>query len=220
MEHFSFKTFAHKFDEHISNSIRGYADLCDDIIELSNMIIESGTNVLDIGCSTGKMIRQISVVNSEIKNNVKYIGVEIEERFKKYFANTENLEYYTDDILNLQFSNCSLIYSVFTLQFLSKKDRILLLNKIYKWLNDGGYFIFSEKVNLILDINDKMQGILLHRKRNYFEDKEILDKEYSLRFLMRTMSINENIKMCLDCGFKFVETFWQNHRFVGFIARK
>ena len=51
-------TFAHReegFDEHIEKSIRGYSQLMDDVISLSRYFVENETNVVDIGCSTGKM---------------------------------------------------------------------------------------------------------------------------------------------------------------------
>ena len=50
-------TFAHReegFDKHIEQSIRGYSDLIQDVISLSRHFIEDNTNVVDIGCSTGK----------------------------------------------------------------------------------------------------------------------------------------------------------------------
>ena len=55
-------TFAHReegFDEHIEKSIRGYSQLIDDVISLSRYFIEDETNVIDIGCSTGKMTKDI-----------------------------------------------------------------------------------------------------------------------------------------------------------------
>ena len=55
-------TFAHReegFDEHIEKSIRGYSQLMDDVISLSRYFVENETNVVDIGCSTGKMTKAL-----------------------------------------------------------------------------------------------------------------------------------------------------------------
>ena len=55
-------TFAHReegFDEHIEKSIRGYSHLMEDVISLSRYFVEDGTNVIDIGCSTGKMTKAL-----------------------------------------------------------------------------------------------------------------------------------------------------------------
>ena len=43
------------FDDHIEHSIRGYTNLLDDIVSLSRNFVEDETNVIDIGCSTGKL---------------------------------------------------------------------------------------------------------------------------------------------------------------------
>ena len=51
-------TFAHReegFDEHIEHSIRGYSHLLNDVVNYSRYFVEDDTNVVDIGCSTGKL---------------------------------------------------------------------------------------------------------------------------------------------------------------------
>ena len=55
-------TFAHReegFDEHIEKSIRGYSHLIEDVISLSRYFVEDDTNVIDVGCSTGKMTKAL-----------------------------------------------------------------------------------------------------------------------------------------------------------------
>lgn len=220
---FSFANKADDFDNHINNSIRGYSDLCEDIKELSRMLIDSETNVVDIGSSSGRIIREIYNFNKNIKNNVNYYAVEIEDKFNDYYSdfnNSNGLYYYNKDILECDFKNCSFVYSVFTLQFLPRHKRIKLLSNIYDWLIDGGFFIFSEKIDMSDSFNEFFQNLLFERKRIFFKDTEILDKEYCLRYLMRRFTIPENIKMCKNIGFSQVDTFWQNHRFAGFICKK
>ena len=65
-------TFAHReegFDKHIEQSIRGYSDLIQDVISLSRHFIEDNTNVVDIGCSTGKMTKALIDYNLDHCNN-------------------------------------------------------------------------------------------------------------------------------------------------------
>ena len=78
-------TIAHReegFDKHIEQSIRGYSDLIQDVISLSRHFIEDNTNVVDIGCSTGKMTKALIDYNLDQCNNTKYIGLEIAEGFQ------------------------------------------------------------------------------------------------------------------------------------------
>lgn len=220
---FSFANKTDDFDNHIDNSIRGYSDLCDDVKELSRMIVDSGTNVVDIGSSTGKMIKEIYNFNKIIKTDVNYYAVEIEDKFNNYyrdFNHLDNFHYYNKDIFECNFKNCSFVYSIFTLQFLPQHKRIELLSSICNWLVKGGFFVFSEKIDMQSPFNEFFQNLLFERKRFFFKDNEILDKEYCLRYLMRRFTICENIKMCKNSGFSKVETFWQNHRFVGFVCKK
>ena len=55
-------------------------------------------------------------------------------------------------------------------------------------------------------------------KRKYFSEEEILNKEKTLRNMMKPNTIEELNEMCLDAGFDYLQSFWQNYNFVAFIA--
>ena len=57
MVKFTFATEKEGFDNHIEKSIRGYRDLWTDILKLSEYFVEDGTVVIDIGCSTGRLLK-------------------------------------------------------------------------------------------------------------------------------------------------------------------
>ena len=115
-------TFAHRqegFDEHIDWSIRGYRNLLDDVIKFSRYFVEANTQVVDIGCSTGKLTARMMEYNNDICPDANYVGVEVAEGF---FGNIENrkkrtnapqwiqtFEFIMDDIRNYKFENCSLV---------------------------------------------------------------------------------------------------------------
>ena len=83
-------TFAHReegFDEHIDWSIRGYRNLLDDVIKLSRYFVEADTQVVDIGCSTGKLTKAMIEYNEDHCSNGNYIGIEIAEGFFKDLEN-------------------------------------------------------------------------------------------------------------------------------------
>ena len=78
--------FAHReegFDTHIEQSIRGYGHLMSDVVSLSRHFVEDDTNVVDIGCSTGKMTQQLLEENKDHSLEATYVGVEIAEGFFK-----------------------------------------------------------------------------------------------------------------------------------------
>ena len=150
-------TFAHReegFDVHINNSIRGYSDLLQDTISLSRYFIEDNTIVLDIGCSTGKLTEAMLKHNIDHCASAKWVGVEIADGFKKDLDKRQaklikeghNVEFkHPVDIKKYRdWGNTSLVTSIFTLQFMSKKDRMEIIKNIYAGLNEGGAFIFAE----------------------------------------------------------------------------
>jgi tRNA (cmo5U34)-methyltransferase len=216
-------TFAHReegFDEHINWSIRGYQNLLNDVVSFSRYFIEDNTNVVDIGCSTGKLTQALIEHNEDLIPNANYIGVEIAEGFREAL-NDRSFTCILDDIRNYDFKNCSLVTSIFTLQFMPKKDRQSVIEKIYDGLNVGGGFIFSEKIDCV---NSRLQDMITFNyydfKREQFDTEDIMNKEKTLRHMLKPNTWKEIENMILNAGFKTVEQFWRNHNFVGAIAIK
>jgi len=224
MTKFTFATDKEGFDNHIDKSVRGYSHLWGDILSLSKYFVEDYTQVVDIGCSTGKLLKGMIEQNQAHIPNAQYTGIEIEDDFygdynfdeEKY----QQLSYYKGDVRDYSFNNCSLVTSIFTLQFMSPKDRQEVLNKVYNGLNTGGAFIFSEKTfSCNPKIQDMMTFTFYDYKRKYFSDKEILDKEVQLRHMMKLNTKTEIYDMLNKAGFE-VHNFWQNFNFIGAIALK
>ena len=187
-------TFAHReegFDEHIDKSIRGYQDLLSDIVSLSRYFVEKETNVYDIGCSTGKLTEAMLKKNQDIED-VHYYGIEVADGFVGDMKSREiklnsdyswnKIKFLHEDVRDSMISNASLITSVFTLQFISMRDRLPMIKKVYIGLNEGGAFIFAEKT---ICENAKFQEMITFNfydyKRKFFDTKDIMDKEQTLR---------------------------------------
>jgi tRNA (cmo5U34)-methyltransferase len=227
-------TFAHReegFDEHIDKSIRGYADLLDDVISLSRYFVEDATNVYDIGCSTGKLTQRMLEANQDFCAEANYVGIEIADGFYDDMLRRQDhigeihpwasVDLRHEDVRNTSLENASLVTSIFTLQFMSKKDRRETIQRIYDSLNEGGAFIFSEKV---VCENANFQDMLTFNfydfKRKAFATEDIMDKERTLRSMLKPSTWTEIREMMWDAGFYEVQPFWQNHMFVGGICIK
>lgn len=231
-------TFAHReegFDNHIDQSIRGYRDLLNDVVSFSRYFVEEHTTVLDIGCSTGKLTKRIMQENIKHKPFVCYEGVEYAEGFKEdldkrlrelnsMFPDMDNLvNFLQKDIREYRWRQDvnSFVTSIFTLQFMPKKDRADLLREIYYSLIPGGAFVFSEKVfSENAHIQDMMTFMYYDHKRENFDDKDILDKEKTLRHMLKPNTWPELKDHLERAGFKDVQVFWRNHNFIGAIAIK
>ena len=227
-------TFAHRkegFDEHIEKSIRGYSQLIEDVVALSRYFVEDGTTVVDIGCSTGKMTKALIDYNKDHieGSGVEFIGIENAEGFqknlrdrtekiKKYYA---NVQFEDSDARYYQYENCSLITSIFTLQFMPKCDRKDTLEGIYEGLNEGGGFIFAEKtICENAQVQDMTTFNYYDYKRKSFSTEDIMDKERELRHMMKPNTWKEIENMLMEVGFNVVQPFWRNHAFVGAVAIK
>jgi tRNA (cmo5U34)-methyltransferase len=95
------------------------------------------------------------------------------------------------------------------------------LNRIYDGLNPGGAFIFGEKT---YSCSSKVQDILTFmfydHKRKSFTADDIMTKEVTLRNMLKPNTWTELQSMLFEAGFSSVQTFWQNHLFLGAIAIK
>ena len=224
MTKFTFATRDEGFDNHINQSIRHYGDLWNDVLSMSQYFVEDYTNVVDIGCSTGKLLKAMIAQNT-FAPEASYIGVEVEPDFYDVLdedeRNIPNLHYEKIDIRSFHFGNCSLVTSIFTLQFMPQRDRQDVIDCIYNGLQKGGAFIFAEKtVSESARIHEIRTFTYYDFKRESFTTDDIMDKERTLRHMMKPNTRSELIDMVSRAGFEHVDSFWQNHAFTGFIAIK
>lgn len=212
MEKFNFDT-VQEFDNHISSSIYGYDILHNLILNVSSFFIKNGTIPVDLGCTSGKLIKEI-----QEKYGCQCIGYDITD---SQFLPGLNL--IKQDITDPEFEipETNLIFSVFTLQFLNWNDRVALLKKVFNSLSKNGAFIVCEKE---ISKNGIIQEVFTFSnyqyKQNAFTPAEILSKEFDLRKIMNSVHSEDNIKLFKDSGFKTVEPFFQSLNFKGYICKK
>ena len=226
MTKFTFAQREEGFDNHIEHSIRGYTNLWNDILKYSEYFVEDHSSVIDVGCSTGKLLKAM-IKQNKFAPKANYFGIEIEEDFYKDYDKDEsensNLKYFKGDALDFDFKEASLVTSIFTLQFIPEHLRREIVTKIYKGLRTGGAFIFAEKT---VSADPRIQEIRTFTyydyKREHFTADDILDKERQLRHMMKLKTRSELISLCAVSGFGMenIDTFWQNHGFTGIIAIK
>jgi len=212
MSKFSFDT-VRDFDNHINSSINGYDLLHNLIINMSSFFIKKETVPIDLGCTSGKLIRAISE-----KYGCQCIGYDITDA-----QFIEGLDLRKQDITEDSFiiAETNIIYSIFTLQFIEYKKRLPLLKKIYNALLKNGCLIICEKE---ICANGILQEVFTFSnyqyKQQYFTPADILSKEQDLRGLMNPLETQENIKLLRLAGFKVIEPFFQSLNFKGYICKK
>jgi tRNA (cmo5U34)-methyltransferase len=220
---FSFSAFAEGFDDHIRKSIRGYEDLVSDCIRISEYFIEDHTTVLDIGCSAGTFLRHLREQNKDRVPHARYVGVEIEDSFASHWTEPE-IEWVISDIRNYSMpSSCSMITSLFSFQFIAEKERQGLLERTHKSLVPGGALVLAEKtLSRCAKLQDMLTFIHYDYKRRYFSEAEILEKEKSLRSIMKLWTEDQIVQSFHKAGFREdqIQCFWRSHSFAAFLALK
>ena len=208
------------FDKHIENSVPLYKEFHKNIVNMSVYFAQRNTNIVDIGSSTGVLTYDLFKINQSRK--ISCIGLDIEEDMVKESSKRyPEVNFKNINALKFNYTNTSVVTIVLTLQFLSKSDRKLLLKKIYDEMNVGGAIFIVEKVRTTnLEIHDIYNDMYYDFKRNNFNDTDILDKNISLRGIMKPLTLEENINILKESGFSECEVFLKYNNFVGIMAIK
>ena len=212
------------FDDMLSRSVPFYDEVRHLIISLILDEEAEGKRVLDLGSSTAKFLLDLS---SKMKTDMQLIGIDNSEAMldrarQKCQAFGANILLEYGDMLEYAYEQEDIVVANYTLQFIRPIERLGLIGKIYQGLNNEGQFIFSEKV-VFKDkkLDKQMIDIYYAYKREQgYSDYEIAQKREALENILIPFTIEENIRMCKDAGFRSVETMFQWANFVTFVAKK
>lgn len=213
---FSFDTIQ-DFDDHIAKSIPNYHLLSDAVRDLSTFYVKQDFSVVDLGCSTGKLLESIPFGGAKL-------GIDVSENLIP--DSHDNVEYVLKDLRafkNLRGLGAtpSLILSIFTLQFIPLEDRPRILDLVYEELCEGGAFIWAEKVH---EENGELERVMNSSyydfKGKHFSPKEIMDKERDLRPIMQTNTSMRNYIMANNAGFEVATMFWKFYNFEAWLFVK
>lgn len=221
------ESVAKDFDNHVSASVPGYEWFHDYIVRLAEFYIEDNDSILDIGCSTGTLLRDIK---RNLPNRDFYMrGVDKSSsmiELAKSNLQDPKVKFFDGDILDFfDFTDSSMRLSfitiVLTLQFLSYEDRLKVLKTCHSRLKDGGAVVVVEK---IIQEDGHMQsmfdGIYQEMKfENGLSKESLFDKTLSLRGKMKPLTSFENEEVFDTCRFNYTP-FMQIGCFKGWILRK
>ena len=112
---------APKFDSHIKKSIPIYQDIRWLSMELSDYFLREGSNVYDIGSSTGSFLNELSSRNNFKK--IKFYGVEVVKEmvnFSNKNFKRKNIFYLNKDLTKLKLKNLTILPLFLRYNLLSK----------------------------------------------------------------------------------------------------
>lgn len=218
---FSFDTIK-DFDKHIGDSICHYDLLHKSIVNISSYFLRDKSQYIDLGCTTGSLIKKIKDTNPKIKA----IGFDNESSNLQF---KDSFEFYNEDLRHKSYilrniadgNKIDLISSVFTLQFIEPSYRGNILKDVYKSLSVGGAFILCEKVYQKSGVFQEIFNFAHYDFKNEnFSYEEILNKQKDLRKMMFPLTESENIEHLESVGFTKIEPFFKSLSFVGWLCIK
>lgn len=218
---------ANVFDDMVSRSVPFYGEMQRMIAELAADHAKEGTDVYDLGCSTGTtMVGMDTLVNS----NIRFVGVDdSQEMLDKCTSKLTELGFTRPYELrcadlgqNLKIENASVVVLCLTLQFVRPLYREQLIKNIYDGLNPGGVLILVEKI-LAEESRynrDFINYYYNYKRRNNYSELEISQKREALENVLIPYKLSEDITLLRDKGFAHCEVFFKWYNFAGIIAVK
>ncbi len=212
------------FDDMLSRSVPFYDEVRKLVISLILAEQADGLKVLDLGSSTAKFLLDL---HSKMDTKMQLKGLDnsqamLDRAEQKCQAFGAGIELKLADMLTYEYSREDIIVANYTLQFIRPMQRVELIKKLYNSLNDKGVFIFSEKVVFDDKKLDKqmIDTYYEYKKEQGYSEYEIAQKREALENVLIPFTIEENIQMCKDAGFRSVDTIFQWANFVTFVAKK
>jgi tRNA (cmo5U34)-methyltransferase len=214
------------FDDMLGRSVPFYDEIQRMIAEIAADFAVAGTNVYDLGCSTGTTLRNLA----RLDKAATFVGVDTspdmlaradEELKRAGFPHHYRLQL-QDLNQHIEVENASVVIMCLTLQFVRPLHRERLMQTIYRGLNHQGCLILVEKV---LGDETLMNRLFIKyyydlKRRNGYSDTEIAQKREALENVLIPYRLEENRALLVGAGFRPPEIFFKWYNFCGLLAVK
>ena len=211
------------FDDMLNRSVPFYQENLKLQIDILKNFLNENDLVIDLGSSTGTFLIELS---KKIKD-LNLIGIDnspamIKRATQKAKAFGSEAKFIEADFLKYDFKNPKAIIANYTIQFVRPLKREKLIQKIYNSLQNEGIFLMSEK---LITENKKLNKIMIDIYYNYKKEKgyseyEIAQKREALENVLIPYTMQENIEMLKNAGFRDIDVIFRWNNFATFIAFK
>jgi len=221
------KSVVSVFDDMVNRSVPYYGEIQRMVAELAADFVQKGTDVYDLGCSTGTTLIGL---NSLVAEDITFVGLdesrEMLEKCRKKLTEAgikRTVELRQADLQNNPgISNASVVVMCLTLQFIRPVYRERLLKQIFDGLVPGGVFILVEKVLTEDSLYNRrfIKYYYDYKRRNQYSELEISQKREALENVLIPYKLSENSLLLREAGFQNAETFFKWYNFSGVVAQK
>lgn len=215
------------FDDMVNRSVPFYGEMQRMIAELAADHAIEGTNVYDLGCSTGTTLIGM---NALVEDNIRFVGIDesqdMLDKCREKLSETGFTRPYELITANLQegfnIENASVAVLCLTLQFIRPVKREKILKNIFDGLQSGGVLILVEKILAEESLFNRnfIKYYYDMKRRHQYSEMEISQKREALENVLIPYKSSENMSMLRDAGFSHCEVFFKWYNFTGIIAIK
>lgn len=214
------------FPDMIQRSVPGYGMIIANIGILAGKYAQAGSHCYDLGCSLGAaslaMRQGITVPDCDIiavDNSPAMIG-RARELLAQDRESTVPITMHCADIQDFAIENASVVVLNFTLQFITPKQRLALLQGIHAGLRPGGILILSEKIAFAEPEREHFHVEMHHdfKRANGYSDLEISQKRSALEKVMIPETLTCHRDRLRTAGFSDPELWFQCFNFVSLVA--
>jgi tRNA (cmo5U34)-methyltransferase len=214
------------FDDMLHRSVPYYEEMQRMMTELAADFAVDGTNVYDLGCSTGATLLALSGLDRD----VTFVGIDSSDAMlaradetlravdppRRYALRNQDLHQ------GLVIENASVVVMSLTLQFVRPLHRERVVRAIYNGLNPQGCLILIEKVLEEESLTNRL--FIKHyydfKRRNGYAEIEIAQKREALENVLIPYRLEENRELLRSTGFRYPEIFFKWYNFCGMLAVK
>lgn len=218
---------ARVFPDMIRRSVPGYGTVISLTGVLAAQYVQPETFCYDLGCSLGAAV--FSMARHIQQPGCRIIAVDkstaMVERCKEILQEARPqvpVDLLCADAKDLTIQRASVVVLNFTLQFIERRHRIELLEKLYEGLLPGGALIVSEKITFS-DPRQAQRITELHhafKRAEGYSDLEISQKRTALERVLFPETIAEHVERLTGVGFSSCEVWFQCLNFMSLLALK
>ncbi|MGC9517043.1 MAG: class I SAM-dependent methyltransferase [Methanomicrobiales archaeon] len=211
-----FEEEAVEFDRIIKVIIPSYLEMIESLVSVLPFHESSPINVLDLGCGTGNVSKQIKNKFPNSKITCLDLAEKMIDMAKIKLSPYNDITYKTIDFRNFNFKqDFDVIISSLAIHHLTNQDKQKIYQKIYDSLHLGGVFYNAD---ILLGSNEKLQDVYMD-KWNKHMMKKISKGEIESKWLPKhkeediPAKITDHLEWMEKAGFKEIDVVWKYYYF-------
>ncbi|HSP98841.1 MAG TPA: carboxy-S-adenosyl-L-methionine synthase CmoA [Candidatus Dormibacteraeota bacterium] len=213
------------FDDMLERSVPFYGEMQRMLAQLAGDFAADGTNIYDIGCSTGTTLTLLDALPQAVTlvglDNSAAMLARAESALSGRLRHPYELRH-ADLNEGLSITDASAVVMSLTLQFVRPVHREGLLREVCTGINPEGCLLLIEKLVAQESLLNRLyiQHYYEFKQANGYSELEIARKREALENVLIPYRLEENDLMLRRAGFRAVDVFFKWYNFCGIIAVK